>query len=133
MQIQLLTAATATNGAPTAATDGFELKGSFERAKPGDDAIIFVHSTAGSGTMTVTLKLWGYSKVAAEWAPLGVDSTDADRGKLNDGNAIGEVIANSLEHSEIVQGLRHFDRVYLEVAAIGGTATAVSAWLLART
>jgi len=120
--IQLLDEETATNGAPSAATDGVAVKAICDRAA------VVLKSTAGSGTMTVTLKLWGYYDAMAAWAPIGVHATAATKGVLNAGNAIGETGADSLRHAEVVSGLLRASRLYLEVAAIGGTATAVSAW-----
>jgi hypothetical protein len=134
MQIQLLSEVTAANGVPTAATDGSELWGSFERGKPQNEAVLAIHSTAGSGTMTATLKLWGYLKSTGVWYPMGTEATAANKGLINAGSAVPEgPIADAIRHSELVIGFVHFDRIYLEVTAIGGTATAISAWLIGRT
>jgi len=141
MKIQLLSAATATNSPPTAgSTDvGFGLAGidnpqaGVSHFVPVDgQCAIVVKSTAGSATMTVTLKFWVYAVAVAEWMPLGTHSGDSTKGVLNQGNAIGEVAANSLLHTELVNGLQHYDRVYLEITAIGGTDTAVDAYLVGR-
>lgn len=121
--VQLLSAATATNGAPSGATAGFAIR------RPVDRALFQLKSTAGSGTMTVTIKFWVYCEAMGEWAPLGTHATDATRGILNGGNAIGEVIADGLRHAEMVSGLMRVSRVYAEITAIGGTSTAVTAWL----
>lgn len=133
MQIKLLAAATATNSAPTLATDGFSLRtntdGSVTRS---NEALLILKDTAGSATMTVTIKLWIYSGVIGAWAPFGTNTTDASRGLINEATAIGEVEADELQHSELVQGLIHADRVYAEITAIGGTATAVDLWLISR-
>lgn len=122
-QIQLLSAATATNGAPSAATDGVALPHLTDRS------LLFLHSTAGSGTMTVTCKLWGYNGTLAKWYPLGTHATAATKGIINAGNAIDATAANTLRHCEEVTSLRRLTRVYLEITAIGGTETAVSAFL----
>ena len=121
--IQLLTAATAVNGVPSGATAGVvvNLQGS-------DDALFALKSTAGSGVMTVTVRLWGYSRAAADWMPLG-SGTGASKGILNAQTAIDETGTDLLRHLEVISGMRHVDRVYAEITAIGGTATAVSAWL----
>ncbi len=141
MQLQLLTAATATNSAPTTAAAGSSLHLGSNPGRPNegfslstlDDCVLLMKSTAGSGTMTVTLKLWGYcASPTAAWHPLGTHTVDASRGLLNEATAIGEVTADALSFSQVITGLRHFDRVYLEITAIGGTSTAVSAWLVAR-
>ncbi len=123
---RLLNAATATNSAPSGDRAGIPIGGVLDRGT------IAVKSTAGSGTMTVTLKLWGYVAPLEAWVPLGTHATDATRGVLNQGVAIGEVVANSLEFAELVDGLSTFSRLYLEITAIGGTSTAVSAWLIPR-
>jgi len=82
-----------------------------------------------SGTFAVS----GMSgAVSGRWFPLGTSSTDADKGKLNEGNAMGETAADQISHSEPVLNLHHLDRVYLEITAIGGTATAIDAWLTGR-
>lgn len=133
MWLKLLTAATATNSPPSGASAGHSLR----HRQPGlegywrgkNDGVILVKSTAGSGTMTVTLRVWCYSPLTAAWHPLGSNATEATRGVLNDGNAIDEDGSDNLVHAEPITGLGAFTRIYLEITAIGGTSTAVSAWL----
>ena len=87
-----------------------------------DQATIHVYSTAGSGTMTVTVRLWGYQVELDRWFDLG---------PLNAGNAIPETSkADTISYAEGVMGLRTFDRVYAEISAIAGTLTAVSIELI---
>jgi len=119
---KLLDEVTATNSAPTAATDGVSLHNN-------DEAILMVASTAGSGTMTVTVKLWAYSTAISEWMPLGIGPNN---GVINGGNALAESSADAIAHTEPIDGLFAFDRLYAEVTAIGGTATAISCWLRLR-
>jgi len=124
-QITLLTAATATTAVPSAATDGVQMP------VTADIATLFLHSTAGSGTMTVTVRLWGYNVGVAKWYPLGI-GTAALKGVLNAGAAIAEdasLGADVLLHCEVLNSLHRIHRVYLQVTAIGGTATAVTAML----
>lgn len=134
--IQLLNAATATNSPPSGATAGFPLKDKTPGKGPAfrwnhyPSGVILVKSTAGSGTMTVTLRVWCYSPVTSAWHPLGSSSTVANRGVLNAQSAIAEDGADNLVHAEPVTGLGAFTRIYLEITAIGGTATAVSAYLV---
>lgn len=125
--IQLLTAATATNGVPTASSDGLELNS----LKFPEDALLTLRSTAGSGTMTVNVRLWGYEADSAKWFPLGVGA-DSTKGTIDSGTDIAETSANQISHAEIISGLRHFDRIYAEITAITGTSTAISCWLIAR-
>ena len=122
MQVDLLTAATATNGVPSGATAGAKMLGHT------DVATLFVKSVAGSGTMTASLRLWGYHIYTATWYPLGTGAANT-KGLINGGVALAEDIANDLRHAELVSGLFRIDRVYLEVVSIGGTATALTAVL----
>lgn len=132
MQLKVLNEATATNSPPTLAADGFEM-GRNNNSTPKGITSLIVASTAGSDAMTVTLKLWVYSRISATWMPYGTDATAANKGLLNQGNAIPEgPIADSIDHTELINGLQNYDRVYVEITAIGGTATAISAWLTER-
>lgn len=100
----------------------------------GEDRGTFqMHSTAGSGTMTVTLRAWGRSKAdGTTWMPMGAVNSDVTlRGVLHGGVAIGEDGADNLVHNENVSGLAAFDRVYLEIVAIGVTTT-IAAYLEER-
>lgn len=134
MFIQLLNAATATNSPPSGATAGVAKSQRTENSPCGigeaESATIIVRSTAGSGTMTVTLKLWCYSPISGTWHPLGTHATPATKGIINAGAAIGETGTDTIAHAELVQGLGGFTRFYLEITTIGGTATAISAWLV---
>ncbi len=124
MSIQLLSAVTATNSPPTAATDGVDVKASGILR---DEAYVLVKSTDGSGTMTVTVKLWGWYDTVSAWAPLGIGST---KGVLNDGTAIAEETADNIVHVESLSGLTQLQRVYAEITAIGGTSTAIDVFLV---
>ena len=125
--IQLLTAAIATNSAPSAATDGVTLGDVAHQ----DDVGLLVASTAGSGTMTCTIRMWGYSAVTSAWHPLGT-GTDSLKGTINEQTALGETGTNVIRHAEILGGLFAFERMYAEIVAIGGTSTAISVWLVTR-
>jgi hypothetical protein len=132
MYLQLLSGATATNSAPSGATAGVDRKqrnaGSHSGIAEATTATVLVTGT-GTGALSVTLKIWGYSPVSGEWHPLGTATSDANRGRLNEQNAIGGT--NTIRHAELVQGLGAFTRFYLEVVAISGTECAVDAWLVA--
>jgi hypothetical protein len=141
MSIKLLDEATATNGVPTTAvkTAGFALTGvgtadggRFNVPPLGGVSSISVRSTAGSGTMACTLRIWLWSDLLSDWAPYGADATAANRGLINATNSIDEVIANRILHTELVTGLSNYEAIYLQITAITGTATAISAWLHGR-
>lgn len=119
--LRLLDGATATNSPPSGASAGIALStisnanlGAYYEA---DSATVEVVSTAGSGTMTVTIDLWGYCSVEAVWFNLG---------RLNSGSAIAETGTDVIRHAEIMDHLFDWDRLYAEVAAIGGTSTAIN-------
>lgn len=142
MHITLVSGATATSAAPSASTDGVDIRNGATSGSAGayavglrdsDWATCLVRSTAGSGAMDVTVKLWGMhveESGTAIWYPLGSNATDSLRGVLNQGNAIGEVSADSIRHSEIVQGLSSFRRIYAQITAINGTSTAITVKLI---
>lgn len=118
--IRLIEGAIATNNAPSGASAGVatsvvdaNLGGMFEARS----AVAEVYSTAGSGTMTVTVRMWGYDSQAARWFPVGY---------LNAGGAIAELSADSIRHAEKIDDLWDWDRWYAEIVAIGGTDTAVN-------
>ena len=138
-EVVLLSGVQAVNNAPSGATAGIPVHGprgyadadsgvSFP-SKPALKTVLMAKGVGSGGTVTMTLRLWGYSEALAVWMPLGT-GTDADKGKLNAGAAIGEVGTDVALHAERIEDLGCFDRVYLEVTAIGGTSTTVSAILV---
>jgi len=131
--ILLLDTATATNSPPSGASAGLainDIRSAFGCIP--DVMSLLLFSTAGSGTMTVTCKLWGHTPLSSgQWLPIGTGA-DTTKGTINAGAAIGETSADKLVHSEVIQVMGHFDRIYLEITAIGGTSTAVIAYLVGR-
>lgn len=109
------------------ASSGVDLSGWLGKMRPEAFAIA-AKSVAGSGTMTVTLRLWAYFDGLDGFVPYGANSTAADKGKLNAGTAIAETGTDSIRHGETVAAPVTMRRLYLEVAAIGGTDTAIDAW-----
>lgn len=144
MALELLSGVTATNGKPSGATAGVPVsrRASGQLSDQGFQdhvvrAMLLVWSTAGSGTMEVEIRLWGYVKeyrkqeavvAIAKWFPLG-PGTDVLKGTFNQQVKAGETDANSITHEEIVAHFGTFDRLYAEVVTIAGTATAISAIL----
>lgn len=137
--ICVLSGATAANGQPSGASAGVPCYdtnvysetsvGACYQSLPSRESTVLVASTAGSGTMTVTIRLWGYNSATGEWFPLGTGA-DASKGVINAGAAIGEVKTDKILHAEPLLMAGHFDRLYAEITAIGGTATAVDVWLI---
>lgn len=126
---ELLASVTAANSPPTLATDGLELNAIRDAVNSIPEVCsVAIVSTAGSGTMSCSARLWGYLPAASSWIPAGV-GTAAAKGMLNDGDSIGEVSADKIAHSEPVDLIAHFSRLYLEITAIAGTATAVTGYV----
>lgn len=134
-KLQILAAAVATNSAPTLSSDGFKL---WKTTNPGeglyrgsDIALLTLKAPVTPATAgSVTIKLWGWSGVDSEWHPLGTSSVDADKGKLNAGNVIGETTADKIQHAEQVAGLANLQRIYAEVVALANIAAGgIDVWL----
>lgn len=124
--VELLASATAVNGIPTS-TAGIEL-GSVKRniGKVPDRIRVGVASTAGSAVMTVTLRVWG--RAGSVWFRLkDLNASDA---APHTAVAIPETIADAIQYSEVVEGVSGCDRLYLEIVAIAGTATAVTGYAI---
>ena len=134
-QVEVLASRTTTNSPPSGASAGVDMN-LFRRSGdlPGD-VMAKIVSTAGSVTMTVGIRVWGYDGTYWLPYPTGVigTGTDATRGMLNSGVAIGEVTAtDTIRYTEIIQYLPFFTRVYFEVTSIGGTSTAVTGFIVVR-
>lgn len=130
--LTLFSGLTATNSPPSSASDGVDLNAIAIAGNVSDSATLLIKSTAGSGTMTVTVKLWGYvaDTAIADWFPLGANSDATKKGLVNNASAIDEHATDSLRHAEVLSFPGHFDRIYAEVTAIGGTSTTLSAFLI---
>ena len=119
--IELLASAIAVNGIPSAAA------GISTNTIQGRDKIrVAVASTAGSGVMTVTLRLWG--KAGGIWFRL--KDLNASSAAPHTAVAIPETSADAIQYSEEVAGVSGCDRLYLEIVAIAGTATAVTGYAI---
>ena len=131
-RIEIMASVTAGNSPPSGATDGVSIdviKTAFGGTVP-DALTLGIVSTAGSDTMVCTAVLWTYA--AGQWGRPGVGATSSVKSLINEGNSIDEVSANQIAHFEEIHLLAHFERVYLEIATIGGTATAVTGYLLGQ-
>ena len=127
-KVELLASATGTNGAPSGGSAGIEANLLSGHGRIPSTISVEVVSTAGSGTMTVTCRLWGYD--GTYWIPLGNSSDGTTKGVLNGGNAITECAADILRHAEPVNYPAFVRRLYLEITAIGGTSTAVTGFVV---
>ena len=127
--LKLLEAVTAANGVPSLSTHGYSLESVLLGCEASEAASILIRSTAGSGAMDVTVRIWGYHAAPAVWMPLGTHATATSKGVINEGNAMGEPTTDVLRHAEPILHYGHFDRLYCEVVSINGSSTAVSVWL----
>jgi hypothetical protein len=94
-----------------------------------DQAVLLVRSVLGSGTMTATIRLWGYFPSTQRWYALG---TGTNQGYVNGGAAISEIstAADRIAQAEGVAGLRRCSRIYAEIIGVlGGTATEIEVYL----
>lgn len=123
--VTLLTAQTTTTTVPTAVTDGVDIT-TIAAQNVGSLQVI---STAGSGTMTCTLRMRGWSPDQLKWLPLG-PGADATKGQINLVSALGETGTDIIGHEETFQNFKMFTRLDCEVSAIGGTATAITVKLV---
>lgn len=135
--VKLLENQAVANSPPTLATDGVPNypnphaaldTGACFMGKPARESSLCIVGT-GTGTIVGTFRLWGYLACAGEWFPLGT-GTEALKGVINAGVAIGEVKADKVLHAEPVLMSGHFDRLYLELSSPGGTSPSFSAWLV---
>jgi hypothetical protein len=124
--IEMLASATAANGIPSGASAGIETNLLRVRGKVLDKIRCGVASTAGSGTMTVTLRVWG--RAGAVWFRL--KDLNASSAAPHTAVAIPETSADSIQYTEEVSGVSGCDRLYLEIVAIAGTATAVTGYAI---
>lgn len=125
--VEILAAAAAANGAPTgtagvAMQDIRSLFGGLAKKLR-----LITLSTAGSGTMTATMRLW-IRLGAIGWVVVHAMDHAADPFTAV---AIAETGTDTIGYSELVEGLEAADRVYVEIVAIAGTSTAVKALLVA--
>lgn len=112
---------------------GFPLKGDSPGSTNGwrgqDAGVVQIQSVAGSGTMDGTFRIWARSPRTYTYMPLGSSTTVTNRGVLDQATAVAEDGADNVRHAEPITGLSAFDRIYLEITGINGTATAFDAWL----
>lgn len=92
-------------------------------------AMLAVSSTAGSGAMTVSYTLWGYITAANGGAGLWFPITDQNGTAVNFTASVSPLKANTVFETRRYWNTGCFDRLAVTVTAIGGTATAIEAWI----
>lgn len=124
--VELLASATAANGIPSGASAGIDCSLLRKLGKQPDTIRVGVNSTVGSGTMTVTLRLWG--RAGTVWFRL--KDLNASSAAPHTAVAIAETSADSIKYSEVVESVGGCERLYLEIIAIAGTLTAVTGYAI---
>lgn len=118
---RLLEGISATNSPPSGSSAGLAIPSMSNAAAQiwplPSSVVLALYTTAGSGTASVTARLWGYLPVAGVWVPAGTGA-DGTKGTINAGAAIGETGSDTIRHSEIIAGLFTFDRLYVELTAV---------------
>lgn len=140
----LLSGVTATNGKPSSSTSGVAVRRGSHSVEGFSDYVekarFIAWSKSGTGTVAFTLRFWGYiaslqtddgELTVDEWFPLGT-GTDASKGQLDAASSMGETSTDQVTHTEVLEQLAMFDRVYAEVEIISGTGTEVYAALVRR-
>ena len=125
--ICLMTGQSANNTAPTLATDGVpcypdnnvgKSTGHCYTTKAARESTILIHTTGGSGALTGIFTLWGYHAASGDWYPV----------KVNGGSAVAGT--GKVQYQERLLNLGHYDRLFLQIASIGGTTPTFEAWLV---
>ena len=137
--IRLLEAATATNSPPASyAAAGVDVGAILDEryGKNGwpTSCGVAVHTTAGSATMTATIKLWGGvlgigTASGGVYCAAGTGSASTS-GLLNGGAAFDEHATDNINRLDVIDLPGICRKWYAEVTAIGGTATAVTVDLI---
>jgi hypothetical protein len=124
--VELLASAIAANGIPTT-TAGIDIGLLRRRGRVVPDRVrVGVKHTAGTGTMTVTLRVWG--RAGSIWFRL--KDLNVSSAAPHTAVAIPETSADAIQYSEVVEGISGCDRLYLEILVIAGTNTAVAGYLI---
>jgi hypothetical protein len=137
--IVLMAASTANVAAPTLATDGVPTQSTKnQKLMEGVDVGAFYYGRdAGQSTLMIkgrvtaaqtlvgTFTLWGYLTEADAWFEIPVNG-----GTAVTPTAMAETTADQINFQQRFENLGHYDRIALELAAIGGTGATFSAWLV---
>lgn len=112
--------------APTAATDGFDLSTLEAGYLFPEYAAISIYNASGTGSLSIAYaRLWLYDLVSGFWFPAGI-GTDANKGKLNGGAAMGATATDQLRHREVLAYPALADRVAIELNTVAGTSPAMN-------
>lgn len=125
--VELLASAIAANGAPAAAA-GIDIQQLGSSGRIPRQIRVGIKSTAGSGVMTVTLRVWLRFGAAIGW--MVAKALAAADSAPQTAVAIAETGNDTIGYAEPVDLVDGADRIYLEIVAIAGTSTAVTGFAL---
>lgn len=117
--VEALASSTAANGIPSGAAAGIAVNQLARYGRVPDVIRLGARTTAGQGTMTVTLRAWIYA--GGVW--FVAKALNADSTAPQTAVAIAETGANTVSYTEEVD-IRGAARVYLEIVGIAGDAAA---------
>ncbi len=123
--------------APSAATDGVPVYNTLATNRGADNGVAFgaqpprvctllIKGTATAAEVLVgTFTLWGYHRASATWYEIPVNG-----GTTITPVAMAETDTDKITYQAQVNNLGHFERVALQLAAIGGAGASFEAWLV---
>lgn len=131
----LLPPTTANTAIPSAVTDGIACypdprninsdQGHCYLGQAAKESTLMVHATVTAGQVLVgTLTLWGYLAASGQWYEIPTNG-----GTKVTPVAFAETDTDRITHVERFLNLGHFDRLCLQLTAIGGTGASFEAWL----
>ncbi len=86
-------------------------------------SVVRICNTAGTGAVSISyVRMWEYHTVSAKMYPLGIGA-DADKGKLNNGAALGVTGTDVLRHAETIPIAIRGDGIQAEIGVTAGTGT----------
>ena len=117
---------TALSAAPATGAKFYDVSGlltTFGLRRIPAGSVIRIYNTAGTGAVSISyVRLWEYHTASQKMYPLGIGA-DADKGKLNNGAALGVTGTDVLRHRETVPIAISGDGIQAEIGTTAGTGT----------
>lgn len=120
-----------TEGVPCYATKAQLIGGNadvgvcFGNRDVGESTLMIKGRVTAGQILVGTFTLWGYLTEAGAWFEIPVNG-----GTAVSPTALAETSADQINFQQRFQNLGHYDRIALELAAIGGTGATFDAWLV---
>lgn len=122
--------ATATAGVAVHPDNGFgfspdDTAHGYQNRDARESTLLIYGTCTAAAVLTGTFTLWGYLAASGKWYEIPVAG-----GTRLAPIALAETDADAITHVERFQNLGHFDRLFLELAAIGGAGASFTAHLV---